>query len=90
MEAPPQELSLRAILDTLKRQWVWVLMPPALLVAVASLYGFFLAKPIYASTATISVVPVQVPTQLFVPFPLLKSMALSKEVMWEVWEGLRR
>ena len=102
MEAPPQELSLRAILDTLKRQWVWVLMPPALLVAVASLYGFFLAKPIYASTATISVVPVQIPTQLeeqdqpgvqahsFVPFPLLKSMALSKEVMWEVWEGLRR
>ena len=64
METPSEELTLRDILEILKRQKAWILTLPLLFGAVALIYGFFVAEPTYASTATLSVAPVQVQAQL--------------------------
>ncbi|RTI10537.1 chain-length determining protein [Thermus scotoductus] len=100
VEAPGEELSLRDILETLKRQRVWLLAPPVLFGALALIYGFFIAEPRYASTATVNVAPVQVQAQLegriqvqgqsLLSFQALRAIAYSEEVTREVWETLRR
>lgn len=100
VEAPSEELSLRDILEILKRQKAWILTLPLLFGAVALIYGFFVAEPTYASTATLSVAPVQVQAQLEqriqvqqatpITFEGLKALALSEEVVGGVWEALRK
>ena len=100
VETPADELSLRDILETLKRQWVWLLALPVLLGVLALIYGFFIAEPTYASTATLSVAPVQVQAQLEqriqvqqatpITFEGLRALALSEETVGEVWEALRK
>ncbi|ADW20943.1 Wzz/FepE/Etk N-terminal domain-containing protein [Thermus scotoductus] len=100
VEAPGEELSLRDILETLKRQRVWLLAPPVLFGVLALIYGFFIAEPRYASTATVNVAPVQVQAQLegriqvqgqsLLSFQALRAIAYSEEVTREVWETLRR
>ena len=100
VEAPGEELSLRDILETLKRQWVWLLALPVLLGVLALIYGFFIAEPTYASTATLSVAPVQVQAQLEqriqvqqatpITFEGLRALALSEETVGGVWEALRK
>ncbi|WP_024119234.1 Wzz/FepE/Etk N-terminal domain-containing protein [Thermus thermophilus] len=100
METPSEELTLRDILEILKRQKAWILTLPLLFGAVALIYGFFVAEPTYASTATLSVAPVQVQAQLEqriqvqqatpITFEGLKALALSEEAVGEVWEALRK
>jgi uncharacterized protein involved in exopolysaccharide biosynthesis len=67
---------------------------------LALIYGFLIAEPTYASTATLSVAPVQVQVQLEqriqvqqatpITFEGLKALALSEETVGEVWEALRK
>ena len=45
METPSEELTLREILEILKRQKAWILTLPLLFGAVALIYGFFVAEP---------------------------------------------
>jgi len=100
VETPSEELTLRDILEILKRQKAWILTLPLLFGAVALIYGFFVAEPTYASTATLSVAPVQVQAQLEqriqvqqatpITFEGLKALALSEEAVGEVWEALRK
>jgi len=100
VETPADELSLRDILETLKRQWVWLLALPVLLGVLALIYGFFIAEPTYASPATLSVAPVQVQAQLEqriqvqqatpITFEGLRALALSEETVGGVWEALRK
>jgi len=100
VETPSEELSLRDILEILKRQKAWILTLPLLFGAVALIYGFFVAEPTYASTATLGVAPVQVQAQLEqriqvqqatpITFEGLKALALSEEAVGEVWEALRQ
>ncbi len=100
METPNEELTLRDILEILKRQKAWILTLPFLFGVVALIYGFFIAEPTYASTATLSVAPVQVQAQLEqriqvqqatpITFEGLKALALSEEVVGGVWETLRK
>jgi uncharacterized protein involved in exopolysaccharide biosynthesis len=73
---------------------------PLILAALALIYGFLIAEPTYASTATLSVAPVQVQAQLEqriqvqqatpITFEGLKALALSEETVGEVWEALRK
>lgn len=100
MEAPQEEITLRDIVEVLKRHRVYLWTFPLLFGAVALIYGFFVAEPTYASTATLSVAPVQVQAQLEqriqvqqatpITFEGLKALALSEEAVGEVWEALRK
>ncbi|MFN3368969.1 MAG: Wzz/FepE/Etk N-terminal domain-containing protein, partial [Thermus sp.] len=100
VEAPADELSLRDILEILKRQRVWILALPLVFGVLALIYGFFIAEPRYASTAVVNVAPVQVQAQLeqriqvqgqsLLTFEGLKALAFSEEVTREVWEALRK
>ncbi|MDM7324692.1 MAG: Wzz/FepE/Etk N-terminal domain-containing protein, partial [Thermus sp.] len=100
VETPADELSLRDILETLKRQRLWILSLPVVFGVTALIYGFFIAEPRYASTATLNVAPVQVQAQLeqriqvqgqsVLTFEGLKALAFSEEVTREVWEALRK
>ncbi|WP_135257497.1 Wzz/FepE/Etk N-terminal domain-containing protein [Thermus caldilimi] len=99
-EASTQELSLRDIVETLKRNRVWILSLPVIFGALALIYAFFIAEPRYASTATVNVAPVQVQAQLeqriqvqgqnLLTFEGLRALAFSEEVTKEVWEALKR
>ncbi|WP_038049023.1 Wzz/FepE/Etk N-terminal domain-containing protein [Thermus caliditerrae] len=99
-EASAQELSLRDIVETLKRNRVWILSLPVIFGALALIYAFFIAEPRYASTATVNVAPVQVQAQLeqriqvqgqnLLTFEGLRALAFSEEVTREVWEALKR
>ncbi|BDG26767.1 hypothetical protein TthSNM66_14030 [Thermus thermophilus] len=100
VETPGDELSLRDIVDVLRRHRTLILTLPLIFGAVALIYGFFVAEPTYASTATLSVAPVQVQAQLEqriqvqqatpITFEGLKALALSEEAVGEVWEALRK
>ncbi|VCU53373.1 Chromosome partition protein Smc [Thermus thermophilus] len=100
VEAPQEEITLRDIVEVLKRHRVYLWTFPLLFGAVALIYGFFIAEPTYASTATLSVAPVQVQAQLEqriqvqqatpITFEGLKALALSEEVVGGVWEALRK
>lgn len=100
VETPQDELSLRDIVEVLKRHRVYLWAFPLILAALALIYGFLIAEPTYASTATLSVAPVQVQAQLEqriqvqqatpITFEGLKAMALSEETVGEVWEALRK
>ncbi|BCZ86511.1 Wzz/FepE/Etk N-terminal domain-containing protein [Thermus thermophilus] len=100
VEAPQEEITLRDIVEVLKRHRVYLWAFPLLFGAVALIYGFFVAEPTYASTATLSVAPVQVQAQLEqriqvqqatpITFEGLKALALSEEAVGEVWEALRK
>lgn len=100
VEAPQEEITLRDIVEVLKRHRVYLWTFPLLFGAVALIYGFFVAEPTYASTATLSVAPVQVQAQLEqriqvqqatpITFEGLKALALSEEVVGGVWEVLRQ
>ncbi|MFN3180074.1 MAG: Wzz/FepE/Etk N-terminal domain-containing protein, partial [Thermus sp.] len=100
VETPSEELSLRDIVEVLKRQKLWILSPPLVLGVLSLIYGFFIAEPRYASTATVNVAPVQVQAQLeqriqvqgqsLLTFEGLKALAFSEEVTREVWEALRK
>ncbi|KHG65609.1 hypothetical protein QT17_05830 [Thermus sp. 2.9] len=97
---PSEELSLRDIVEVLKRQKLWILSPPLAFGVLALIYGFFIAEPRYASTATVNVSPVQVQAQLeqriqvqgqnLLTFEGLKALAFSEEVTKEVWETLKQ
>ena len=100
VETPKDELSLRDIVEVLKRHRVYLWALPLILATVALIYGFLIAEPTYASTATLSVAPVQVQAQLEqriqvqqatpITFEGLKALALSEETVGEVWEVLRK
>ncbi|GGN04504.1 chain-length determining protein [Thermus composti] len=100
VETPGDELSLRDVLEILKRQKALILTLPLVFGVAALIYGFFLAEPRYASTATVNVAPVQVQAQLeqriqiqgqnVVTFEGLRALAFSEEVTREVWEALRK
>jgi uncharacterized protein involved in exopolysaccharide biosynthesis len=100
VETPKDELSLRDIVEVLKRHRVYLWALPLILATVALIYGFLIAEPTYASTATLSVAPVQVQAQLEqriqvqqatpITFEGLKALALSEETVGEVWEALRK
>ncbi|QWK22938.1 Wzz/FepE/Etk N-terminal domain-containing protein [Thermus antranikianii] len=100
VETPRDELSLRDIVDVLRRHRTLILTLPLIFGAVALIYGFFIAEPRYASTATVNVAPVQVQAQLegriqvqgqsLLSFQALRAIAYSEEVTREVWETLRR
>jgi hypothetical protein len=64
VETPQDELSLRDIVEVLRRHRVYLWAFPLILAALALIYGFLIAEPTYASTATLSVAPVQVQAQL--------------------------
>ncbi|TBH21919.1 Wzz/FepE/Etk N-terminal domain-containing protein [Thermus thermamylovorans] len=89
-EIPGDELSLRDILETLRRQWGLILSLPLLGLLGAFVYGFFLAKPLYASTATLGVRPLPGQDQTALPLEELRALAFSPEVAREVWEALER
>jgi uncharacterized protein involved in exopolysaccharide biosynthesis len=100
VETPKDELSLPDIVEVLKRHRVYLWALPLILATVALIYGFLIAEPTYASTATLSVTPVQVQAQLEqriqvqqatpIAFEGLKALALSEETVGEVWEALRK
>jgi chromosome segregation ATPase len=100
VETPQDELSLRDIVEVLRRHRVYLWALPLILATVALIYGFLIAEPAYASTATLSVAPVQVQAQLEqriqvqqatpITFEGLKALALSEETVGEVWEALRK
>ena len=100
VETPKDELSLRDIVEVLRRHRVYLWALPLILATVALIYGFLIAEPTYASTATLSVAPVQVQAQLEqriqvqqatpITFEGLKALALSEETVGEVWEALRK
>jgi uncharacterized protein involved in exopolysaccharide biosynthesis len=100
VETPQDELSLRDIVEVLRRHRVYLWAFPLILVALALIYGFLIAEPTYASTATLSVAPVQVQAQLEqriqvqqatpITFEGLRALALSEETVGEVWEALRK
>jgi uncharacterized protein involved in exopolysaccharide biosynthesis len=100
VETPQDELSLRDIVEVLRRHRVYLWALPLILATVALIYGFLIAEPTYASTATLSVAPVQVQAQLEqriqvqqatpITFEGLKALALSEETVGEVWEALRK
>ncbi len=94
------ELTLRDLVDILKRhRWLLVGLPVVFGI-LAVVYGFFIAKPTYASTATISVSPLQVQAQLerriqvqqspLLTFDGLRAIAFSEDVLQEVWDGLNQ
>lgn len=100
VETPGDELSLRDIVDVLRRHRTLILALPLIFGAVALIYGFFIAEPRYASTATVNVSPVQVQAQLeqriqvqgqnLLTFEGLKALVFSEEVTKEVWETLKK
>ncbi|WP_236682774.1 Wzz/FepE/Etk N-terminal domain-containing protein, partial [Thermus filiformis] len=100
VETPQDELSLRDIVEVLKRHRTLILAVTLALAALALIYGFFIAEPTYASTATVNVSPVQVQAQLeqriqvqgqnLLTFGGLKAIAFSEEATREVWETLKK
>ena len=100
VETPQDELSLRDIVEVLKRHRVYLWAFPLIFAAVALIYGFLIAEPTYASTATLSVAPVQVQAQLEqriqvqqatpITFEGLKALALSEETVGPIWETLKK
>ncbi|WP_301336765.1 Wzz/FepE/Etk N-terminal domain-containing protein [Thermus scotoductus] len=100
VETPRDELTLRDIVEVLRRHRVYLWAFPLILAALALIYGFLIAEPTYASTATLSVAPVQVQAQLEqriqvqqatpITFEGLRALALSEETVGEVWEALRK
>lgn len=99
-EAPQGELTLRDIVEVLRRHRVYLWTIPLVFAVLALIYGFFIAEPTYASTATLSVAPVQVQAQLEqriqvqqatpITFEGLRALAFSEETVGEVWEALRK
>lgn len=99
-ETPHEELTLRDILEILKRHRAWLWTLPLLFGVAALIYGFFIAEPTYASAATVSVAPLEVQAQLeqriqvqgqdLLTFQGLKAIALSEEVTRPVWEALKK
>lgn len=100
VEASREELSLRDIVEILKRHQTFLWALPLFFATVAFIYSFLIARPIYASTATLSVAPVQVQAQLEqriqvqqatpITFEGLRALALSEETVAEVWEALKK
>ncbi|RTH03128.1 lipopolysaccharide biosynthesis protein [Thermus scotoductus] len=98
VETPRDEPTLRDIVEVLQRRRVYLWTIPLAFAVLALIYGFFIAEPTYASTATLSVAPVQVQAQLEqriqvqqatpITFEGLKALALSEETVGEVWEAL--
>ena len=99
-ERSSEELTLRDILETLWRQRIWLFSLPALFGAIALIYGFLIAKPIYTSATTISIPPKQIQAQLEqqtqvqwqnpLTFQELKAIAYSEKVIEEVWKTLEK
>jgi uncharacterized protein involved in exopolysaccharide biosynthesis len=100
VETPKDELSLRDIVEVLRRHRVYLWAFPLILAALALIYGFLIAELNYASTATLSVAPVQVQAQLEqriqvqqatpITFEGLKALALSEETVGPIWETLKK
>ncbi|WP_269801869.1 Wzz/FepE/Etk N-terminal domain-containing protein [Thermus sediminis] len=87
VETPQEELSLRDIVEVLKRHLTYLWAIPLILAALALIYGFLIAEPTYASTATLAIgsSSQQVPS---VTFESVKDVALSQGVLGPVWEAL--
>lgn len=100
VETSKEELSLRDIVEILKRHQAFLWALPLSFATVAFIYSFLIARPTYASTATLSVAPVQVQAQLEqriqvqqatpITFEGLRALALSEETVAEVWEALKK
>jgi uncharacterized protein involved in exopolysaccharide biosynthesis len=100
VETPKDEFSLRDLVEVLKRHRVYLWALPLILATVALIYGFLIAEPTYASTATLSVAPMQVQAQLEqriqvqqatpITFEGLKALALSEETVGPIWETLKK
>ncbi|MER3484283.1 MAG: lipopolysaccharide biosynthesis protein [Meiothermus sp.] len=95
-----QEISLRDVWEILKRNSRILVLLPLLALGIALMYSFFFATPLFASTAAISVSPLQVQSQLeqkiqvqqsnILSFEGFRAIALSEEVLGEVWSDLKR
>ena len=94
------EVTLKDIVEILKRNRTLLWTVPLAIGALALIYSFFIAQPRYASTATISVSPLQVQAQLeqriqvqqspLLTFDGLKAIAYSEEALLEVWDTLKK
>jgi len=94
------ELTLRDLVDILrkKQRWIWGFTAGSLL--AAALYVFFLAEPVYESSAVLSVSPLKVKAQLeekiqlqqrgLLTFEGLKALALSQETLARTLELARK
>jgi len=58
------EVTLKDLVEILKRNRTLLWAMPLVLGVLALVYAFFIAQPRYASTATVSVSPLQVQAQL--------------------------
>ncbi len=95
-----EEVTLKDLVEILKRNRTLLWAMPLVLGVLALVYAFFIAQPRYASTATVSVSPLQVQAQLeqriqvqqspLLTFDGLKAIAYSEEALLEVWEALRK
>ncbi|MGQ9736051.1 MAG: Wzz/FepE/Etk N-terminal domain-containing protein [Thermaceae bacterium] len=94
------EVTLKDIVEILKRNRTLLWAVPLVIGVLALIYSFFIAQPRYASTATVSVSPLQVQAQLeqriqvqqspLLTFDGLKAIAYSEEVLSEVWNALKK
>ncbi|MCL6529465.1 MAG: chain-length determining protein [Meiothermus ruber] len=95
------EISLREIWLILKRRWQVLLAVPLIALTGALLYGFFIATPLYAATATVGAAPLQVQSQLeqkiqvqqtspLPGFDGFRAVAFSDEVLQAVWAALNK
>ncbi len=95
------EISLREIWLILKRRWQVLLVVPLIALTGALLYGFFIATPLYAATATVGAAPLQVQSQLeqkiqvqqtspLPGFDGFRAVAFSDEVLQAVWAALNK
>lgn len=92
------EVSLREIVEILKRHRRILVLVPLLTLALAVLYVFFIAKPVYESEAAFGVAPFEVRSQLEskirvqyhlpISYASLKALALSQDLIEEVWQQL--
>ncbi|AEB12801.1 lipopolysaccharide biosynthesis protein [Marinithermus hydrothermalis DSM 14884] len=96
----PDEITLRDLVEVLKRRWRLLVAVPALAVAAAAAYLILWAKPAYEAAATVSISPLQVQARLeekiqvedqpFIGFSGYRSIAYSEPVLREVLAGLRQ
>nr|MBF6594105.1 lipopolysaccharide biosynthesis protein [Thermaceae bacterium] len=94
------ELSLPELFYILRKRARVLIVVPALMGVLALSYTYWIAQPIYASTATINISPLQVQSQLEqkilvqnvrpLNFESLKAMAFSEKVLGSVLASLQK
>ena len=98
MEPYEDELTLRDLIAVLRRKKGWILGLTLTALFLGGVYAFFLAKPVYQSSAVLSVSPLKVKAQLenkiqlqqrgLLTFEGLKALALSQEALRTILQHL--